>query len=93
MAKFFGKRTCTLHMTEYFPDTYNEITHSTIESMLQEENYLQEIHTIQISTWHKYASICFTERHILEKFCETEHLLTDTYVQFQPDYHKNQKIH
>ena len=59
MAKFFGERTCTLNMTEYFPDTYNEIIHSTTASMLQEEDYLQETHTIQISTCHKYASMFF----------------------------------
>ena len=87
MAKFFGERTCTLHMTEYFPDTYNEITHSTLASMLQEEDYLQETYTIQISTGHKYASICFTQKDIPEKLCETEHQLIDTYVKFKPDYH------
>ena len=86
MAKFSGERTCTPNMTEYPPDTYNEITHSTLASMLQEENYFQRTHTIQIPKWHKYASIGFTQRDILEQLCETEHLLADTYIKFEPDY-------
>ena len=75
-------------MTEYFPDTYNEITHSITASIRQEEDHLQETHTIQISTSHKYASICFTVQSILQKFCKTEHLLNANYVRSEPDYHK-----
>ena len=72
MYRFFGQRTCTLDMNEYLPGTYNEITHTTIATMLAEEDYLTKTRTIQISTCHRFASICFTERQILDKFCQTE---------------------
>ena len=60
--------------------------------MLQEKDCPQVTHTIQISTRHKYASICFSERYILEAFSKTKHLLTDTYVKFEPDYNTRIRI-
>ena len=61
--------------------------------MLAEEDYLAETHTIQISTCHRFTSICFTERQILKEFCESEHLLPpDIYVKFEPDYYTKIRI-
>ena len=64
MNTFHGQRTCTLNMREHILDDYYNITHNTIVAMLQQEDYLQEITTIQISTCHRFASICFTNREI-----------------------------
>ena len=87
MDTFHGQRTCTLNMREYIPDHYCNIIHTTIAAMLEKENYLEEITTIQISTRHRFASICFTNREILETFCQKEHLLLpNIYVKFEPDY-------
>ena len=88
MAKFYGQLTCTLNMKEHLPDDYNNITHNTIAAMLFNEELLSETVTIQISSFHRYASICFTRREILEQFCESEHqLLPDKHVHIEPDYY------
>ena len=61
--------------------------------MLHEEDLLSETDTIQISTCHRYLSICFTRREILEGFCKSDHqTLSDIYVQFEPGYHTRQLI-
>ena len=68
MPRFYGQRTCTLNIIKYLPDSYNSIIHDTVSSMLHEKDLLSETGTIQISFCHRYASICFTWREILEKF-------------------------
>ena len=74
-------------MREYIPDHYCNIIHTTIAAMLEKENYLEEITTIQIWTRHRFASICFTNREILETLCQKEHLLLpNIYVKFEPCY-------
>ena len=61
--------------------------------MLYEEGLIDEIDTKQISTCHKYASICFKTRELLLEFCNNEHLLLpDTPVLFSPDYHERIRI-
>ena len=61
--------------------------------MLDEEDILHEIDTIQISTCHRYASICLKTRELLLEFCNNEHLLlTDVPVLFSPDYHERIRI-
>ena len=88
MSKFYGQHTCALNISEYFPDTYNNITHTTIATMLAKEDNLSETHSIQISSCHRFSSICFTNREILLKFCDTELLLIpNTYVHLESDYH------
>ena len=85
MKKFYGQRTCTLDATTCTQDYY-QINHNTVAEMLYEENLLQEIDTIQISTCHRYISICFKTREQLLEFCENEHIiLTDTLATFIPD--------
>ena len=93
MAKFYSQRTCTLNIKKYLPDNYNIIAHTTITTILAKEEYFTETHTIQISSCHRFASICFTNREILLKFYNTEHqLLTNTYVHFEADYHDKIQI-
>ena len=60
--------------------------------MLTNENYLHEIHTIQISTCKRLLSICFGTREILLKFVDTDHLLTDKPITFKPDYYSKIRI-
>ena len=80
-------------MKEYFLDTYNEITHTTIATVLAEKDYLTETNMIQISFCHRSASMSFREQNTLERLCEPEHLLPpNTYVKFEPDYHTRIRI-
>ena len=80
-------------MKEYFLDTYNEITHTTIATVLAEEDYLTETNMIQISFCHRSASMSFREQNTLDKLCEPEHLLPpNTCVKFEPDYHTRIRI-
>ena len=60
MAKFYGKRTCTL---EFLPDSYHNITHTTIATMRDEEDILQEIDTLQISTCHRTDTHLSVSKH------------------------------
>ena len=93
MAKFYGQRTCTPDIKEFLPDSYHNITQTTIAKMLDEEDILHEIDTIQISTFYRYASICFKTRELLLEFCNNEHLLlTDVPLLFSPDYHERIRI-
>ena len=79
-------------MRERILDDYYNIAHNTIAAMLEQEDYLQEITTIQISTCHRFASICFTNREI-RNFCQNEHLLLpNIYVKFEPDYQTRIRI-
>ena len=59
--------------------------------MLSNENYLHETHTIQISTCKRFLSICFDTREILQ-FVDTDHLLTDIPIIFEPDYYDKIRI-
>ena len=60
--------------------------------MLSNENYLHETHTIQISTYKRFLSICFDWREILLQFVGTDHLLTDIPVTFEPGYYDKIRI-
>ena len=80
-------RPCTANLEEHLPDSYNNITHTTIAEMLANEGLVNETHTIQISTCHRYASVCFETRETLLKFTNTEHfILSDYPITFQPDH-------
>ena len=82
MTKFHGMKTRTTNLEQYLPETYHKITHTKIA-----EN-LNETHTIQIPTCHKYVSLCFDTREILLKFGNTDHLqLPDISITFEPDYY------
>ena len=59
---------------------------------MKEIYILHELYTIQISTCHRYASICFKTRELLLEFCQNEHLLHDVPVLFLPDYHERIRI-
>ena len=89
--KFYGQRTCTSDITVFTQD-YHNITHSTVAEMLQEEDLLDEIDTTQISTCHRYISICFKSRQLLLEFCEQEHILQDLSIQFISDYYERTRI-
>ena len=86
MSKFYGMRTCTANLQEQLEYKYNDVTHITIAEMLAKEGFLNDTHTIQISTCHRYASICFDTRDILLKFTSTEHSILNSPIIFAP-YH------
>ena len=93
MHVFHGERTCTVNISTYLPENYHDITHNTVAQMLAEEQFIEEIHTIQISTCHKYTSICFNTRDMLITFCENQHeILPDTFIKFEPDYQEKIRI-
>ena len=52
--------------------------------MLMDDNYLHEIHTIQISTCKRYLSICFDTRETMLQFVDTDHLLKDVPITSNP---------
>ena len=60
--------------------------------MLENENDLHLIHTIQISTCNRFLSICFDTRAMLLQFVDTDHLLADTPITFEPDYYDKFQI-
>ena len=86
MTKFYGMKTCTANLQEQLEEAYQEITHPDIAKMLAKDGFIDNVHTIQISTCHRFASICFDSRETLLKFTETEHLIIDNPVIFQPDH-------
>ena len=79
-------KTCTDNLQEQLEDKYNDITHITVAEMLAKEGFLNDTHTIQISTCHRYASICFDTRDILLKFTSTKHSILNSPIIFVP-YH------
>ena len=87
MNKLYGMKTCTTNPEYYLPTTYHEVTHSTIAEMLANEDYPDDINSIQISTCHRIASLCFDTREILLKFINIEHLLHDIPITCEPDHH------
>lgn len=87
MTKYHGKKTCTTSLKQYLPETNHEITHTTIVEMLTKEDNLNETHTIQISTCHRFVSICFDTREALLKFTNTDqYVLPHTPIIFKPEY-------
>ena len=92
MDYFQGVKTCTTNLENYLPDSYKEITHNTVAEMLMDDNYLHEIHTIQISTCKRYLSICFDTRETMLQFVDTDHLLKDVPITFEPDYYEKIRI-
>ena len=93
MTKFYGMKTCTTNLKEYLPDQYHSITHKTIAEMLDNEGYIYEINTIQISTCHRFASLCFDTTETLLTFTNTEHLiLPNISITFQLDYYEKKRI-
>ena len=91
MTYFQGTKTCITNLQKYLPDSYHLITHTLVAEMLLNENYLQQIHTIQISTCKRFLSLCFDTRDTLLQFADTDHILLDTPISFEPEYY--QKIH
>ena len=93
MTKFYGQRTCTINIKKCLPDNYYNITYETIAEFLHKEEWLAETDTIQISSCHRYASVCFTTRETLEHFCKWSYeLLPDQYITPEPDYHNRIRI-
>lgn len=89
MTYFQGAKTCTANLQKYLPDSYHQINHALVAEMLLDENYLQLIHTIQISTCKRYLSLslCFNSRDTLLQFTDTDHILPDTSISFEPGYY------
>ena len=93
MAKFYGMKTWTTNLKEYLPDSYYDITHTTTVEMLVNEDYINNVHTTQISTCKRFVSICFDTRETLLTITNTEHsILPDTPISFQPDFHDKIRI-
>ena len=92
MNKFYCKKTCTTNLKEFFPEEYIHITRHTIVNMLITEGYMNEVHVIQISTCHRFTSICFDTRENLLTFTNTEHSLLDIHITFYPNYYERRRI-
>ena len=92
MNKFHRLKTCTTSLEKYLPDTYQQINHNTVAEMLENENHLHLIHAIQISTCSKFLPICFDKKAMLLQFVDTDHLLADTHITFEPDYYDKFRI-
>ena len=93
MHVFHGERTCTVNISTYLPKNYRDITYNTVAQMLAEELFIEEIRTIQITTCHRYISICFNTRDSPIIFCESQHeILPDTFIKFEPDYQEKTRI-
>ena len=67
------------------PYIYQQINHNLVAEMLQNKNYLHNIHTTEISTCNRFLSICFDTRETLLKFVGTDHLLADIPITLEPD--------
>ena len=91
MTYFQGTKTCTTNLQKYLPDSCHLITHTPVAEMLLNENYLQQIHTKQISTCKRFLSLCFDTRGTLLQSADSDHILLDTPIFFEPEYY--QKIH
>lgn len=89
MSRFYSQQIYALDNKEYFPDKYNEITHSLVATILSKKRIRP-----QISTSPRFASACFTEQEILEKFCKTEYLLTfNTHLKVELNYKTRIRIY
>ena len=84
-------KTCTVNLQEQLENKYNDITHVNIAEMLAKDGYLNDTDTIQISTCHRYVSVCFDTRDILLKFTSTEHSALNYSIIFTPDSNINRK--
>ena len=80
---FHVQRTCTVNVSKYLPEDYHTITRTIVAQMFFEENYLHDIGNIQISTCHRFISICFNFR---------QTLLTDLQIKFTPDHFEINRI-
>ena len=67
------------------PYIYQQINHNLVAEMLENKNYLHNIHTTEISTCNRFLSICFDTRETLLKFVGTDHLLADIPITLEPD--------
>ena len=84
-------KTCTTNLKEHVPDSYPDITHTTIADMLANDGFINKVHTMQIPTCHQFASICIETRETLLKFTNNEYsILPNHPITFQPD--DNDKI-
>ena len=71
---------------------YN-ITQDTIAEMPANEGYINNIHTMQISTCHRFESICLDTRETQLTFTNTEHLIRpNIFITFQPDYYEKKRF-
>ena len=85
-------KTCTANLQDQLEEAYQEITHSDIAKMLAKDGFINDIDTIQISTCHRFALICFDTRERLLNFTNTEHLLLDNPITFRPDHNDRIRI-
>ena len=60
MSRFYGQQIYALDNKEYFPDKYNEITHSLVATILAEEDYLRNAFNL------KYLLLLDSHQHALQ---------------------------
>ena len=60
MSRFYGQQIYALDNKEYFPDKYNEITHSLVATILAEEDYLRNAFDL------KYLLLLGSHQHALQ---------------------------
>ena len=90
MDKFYGYHTCTANITNTDKETL--ITHELIAEYLHSLELLIHITCIQISTCHRYLSICFKERDTMDTFCKEEHYIKNNFIIFTPGYQEKIRI-
>ena len=70
-----------------------DITNTTIAQMLVNEDYMSNVHTIQIPTCKRFGPTCFDIRETLLNFTNTEHyILPDTPIKFHLDFYDKIRI-
>ena len=90
MDKFYGYHTCTANITN--TDKETPIAHELIAEYLHSLELQIHITCIQISTSHRYISICLKDRDTMGTFCKEEHYIKNDSVVFTPDYQKKIRI-
>ena len=88
-SRFYGKLTATASLIDANYELENQITSKYLAEILDEQQLLQHITAIQISTCGRYGSVCFTNRELLEAACGK---LLRHNISFEPDYYNRTRI-
>ena len=88
-SRFYGRLTATANLIDANYELENQITSKYLAEILDEQQLLQHITAIQISTCGRYGSVCFTNRELLEAACGK---LLRHNISFEPDYYNRTRI-
>ena len=87
MDRFYDYNTCTVVTNNEIPTT-----HEVISEYPHSLELLIHITCIQIWTCHRYVSICFKDRDIMENFCGEEHFITNEPIIYQTIRRKSELV-